>query len=178
MKRFRQTSVLLSLTALMGAMAACARPDPQETPSMKPSVTYLHLLRHTPFFTELTTDQLRWVIGHSREWEVTTGQPIVTPESPNDFNGYWILLDGGWDLIVGGQRYPSGHADPGKWFNRDRVSNHDYRLTANDHSYVMHIAAADMDDMLARGFRLDRHLAAGKQFYSGLNATNGLPAAQ
>ena len=29
---------------------------------MEPSVTYLHLLKHTPFFTSLTTAQLRWVI--------------------------------------------------------------------------------------------------------------------
>lgn len=140
---------------------------------MKPSVTYLHLLRHTPFFTELSTDQLRWVIQHSREWEVQAGQTIVSSDSPSD--GYWVLLDGGWNFELQGQRHASGHADPGKWFNQDLVSMHAFKLSVNDHSYVLNITVKDMDEMLARGFRFDHHLAIGKAFYSEL--TTSLQAA-
>ncbi|MDV7213361.1 hypothetical protein [Azotobacter beijerinckii] len=135
---------------------------------MKPSITYLHLLHHTPFFTELSTDQLRWVIQHSREWEVEAGEIIVSNQHSGDGAGYWVLLDGGWDLKYQGRVHASGHGDPGKWFNKDQVDQQGFELVANDHSYVMHISAQDMDDMLAKGFSFHSHLAAGKTFYGSL----------
>ena len=68
---------LIACAALLPLLvAACdARQQPPDaclttrSTTMEPSVTYLHLLKHTPFFTNLTTAQLRWVIDHSREWE-------------------------------------------------------------------------------------------------------------
>jgi hypothetical protein len=158
----------LLLVAAIAAIATLAFRHRQESPAMKPSVTYLHLLRHTPFFTELTTDQLRWVIQHSREWEVDSGQTIVSSDSADDAAGYWVLLDGGWQVELRGQPHASGHADPGKWFNRDQLGTETFKLAANDHSYVMHITKQDMDEMLASGFQFDRHIEAGKTFYREL----------
>jgi len=43
------------------------------TNSSSGSSGYLHLQRHTPFFTELDVDQLRWVIQHLRERQVQPG---------------------------------------------------------------------------------------------------------
>ena len=104
---------------------------------MKPTVTYLYLLRHTPFFTELNTDQLRWVIQHSREWEVQAGRSIVSSDSSGDGTGYWVLLDGSWDLELQGRHHASGHADPGKWFNRELISTDAFKLKANEEVQAM-----------------------------------------
>jgi hypothetical protein len=89
---------------------------------MKPSTTYLHLLRHTPFFTSLTTVQLRWTIAHSREWEAQSGTVIVESATSQPTDDIWILLDGGWQVEAGGRVYPAGHADPGKWFSAAQAS--------------------------------------------------------
>ncbi|MCW5655834.1 hypothetical protein [Hydrogenophaga sp.] len=64
-------------------VAACSWPgravdDAPENATMKPSVTYLHLLRHTPMFTQLDTFQLRWTIERSREWEARPGTVVST----------------------------------------------------------------------------------------------------
>ncbi|WP_246184007.1 hypothetical protein [Pandoraea anhela] len=136
---------------------------------MKPSVTYLHLLRHTPFFTSLDTWQLRWTIDHSREWEAARGTVIVSGQAgsapPDD--AIWILLDGGWQVEVDGHAYPSGHADPGKWFSASEASGQ-WRLVTTAHSYVMQITRADMADMLARDFAFERHLQDGRTYYRTL----------
>ena len=165
-----KTLAALLIFAVIGATTACVFRTAPKDQSMKPSITFLHLLRHTPFFTELSTDQLRWVIQHSREWEVQAGRTIVSSATAGDGAGYWVLLDGRWDLELGGQHHASGHADPGKWFDRDLVATRAFSLTATDHSFVLNISNQDMDDMVARGFRFDRHLAAGMAFYSKLSA--------
>ncbi|CAG2143116.1 hypothetical protein CUPL110328_04325 [Cupriavidus plantarum] len=142
-----------------------------EKPTMTPSITYLHLLRHTPFFTGLDTDQLRWVIAHSREWEVRPGGTIASstrPGHPDASAGYWVLLDGGWTLRVGDHIVSSRHADPGKWFDQDLLGVQPFALVATEHSYVMHIARDQMDDMLARRFAFGRHLDAGRSLYRAI----------
>ncbi|WP_411571660.1 hypothetical protein [Pectobacterium cacticida] len=58
---------------------------------MKSSITYLHLLRYTQFFTQLDTGQLRWVIQHSREWEVQPGTFLVSDVLAEERVGYCPL---------------------------------------------------------------------------------------
>lgn len=162
---------MLLCVAVVLALAACAASAlKQRAPKlpMKASITYLHLLRHTPFFTELDTDQLRWVIRHSREWEVQPGTLVVSDALASERAGYWILLDGGWTLDYRGQTHASGHADPGKWFEAGQLPG-PYRLWAHEHSYVMQITAADMQAMLARGFPFQRHLEQGRDFYRSIS---------
>jgi hypothetical protein len=177
-------SVFVAMTLFIAA-TACSRilqpisapdgPAPQGTQTMKPSITYAYLLRQTPFFTGLDSTQLHWVIQHSREWEVQAGQVIVSSQHPGDSSGYWVLLDGGWDLEYPGRTHASGHTDPGKWFNQDQFSQQPFKLEANDHGYVMHITTQDMDDMLARGFDFQRHLDAGKTLYRALESESATP---
>jgi hypothetical protein len=168
MPNLRTTLIVLLAVTLLATIAACVIRQPQ---AMTPSITYLHLLRHTPFFTELESDQLRRVIRHSREWEVSPHATIVTSAHPEEGRGYWVLLDGGWELRLKGQVYASGHDDAGKWFNPALLGDDDFELVASAHSYVMHITAADMDDMLAGGYRFGRHLDAGRTFYRALVTT-------
>ncbi|MFC0400853.1 hypothetical protein [Paraburkholderia rhizosphaerae] len=134
---------------------------------MKPSTTYLHLLRKTPFFAELNTAQLRWTIDHSHEWEAQIGAVIVDCTTAGSTEDVWILLDGGWQVESGARTYPAGHADPGKWFSAAHAAD-DCRLVATEHSYVMKISGADMRDMLSLGFAFDAHLDAGRQYYRKL----------
>ncbi|MFM0663794.1 cyclic nucleotide-binding domain-containing protein [Paraburkholderia sediminicola] len=140
---------------------------------MKPSVTYLHLLKHTPFFTSLTTEQLRWVIGHSHEWEAQPGTVIAqcdgSAHSAASDRGMWILLDGGWQIEYAQQSYPAGHASAGKWFSA-AVTDRPCKLVTTEHSYVMKIERADFDAMLEHGFAFDSHLDAGRRYYSELFA--------
>ncbi|WMJ68947.1 hypothetical protein [Stenotrophomonas sp. 24(2023)] len=161
---------LLACACVIGL--TCLSRSSAQPAAMKPSITYLHLLRHTPFFTALSTPQLRWVIDHSHEWEATAGTTITSSAHRAGDDGYWILLDGGWELRYHDQVVRSGHADPGKWFNRDQLSGEDFALVANTHSYVMHISSADMDTMLAQGFAFQAHLAAGTALYDHLHATS------
>ncbi|HYS68449.1 MAG TPA: hypothetical protein VEN30_32145 [Paraburkholderia sp.] len=141
--------------------------------NMKPSVTYLHLLKHTPFFTGLTTAQLRSVIDHSREWEAQAGTVVAQcAQGANDAasdQGMWILLDGGWQVEYGQHTYPAGHASAGKWFSA-AVTNQPCGLVTTEHSYVMKIERADFDAMLAQGFAFGPHLDAGRRYYSELFA--------
>ncbi|MFM0155614.1 hypothetical protein PQR05_32965 [Paraburkholderia sediminicola] len=141
--------------------------------AMKPSVTYLHLLKHTPFFTSLTTEQLRWVIGHSHEWEAQPGTVIAqcdgSARAAASDRGTWILLDGGWQIEYGQQSYPAGHASAGKWFSA-AVTDRPCSLVTTEHSYVMKIERADFDAMLEHGFAFDSHLDAGRRYYSELFA--------
>lgn len=137
-------------------------------PAMKASITYLHLLAKTPFFTKLTSPQLQWVIDHSKEWEVRKGTQIASSDGdPEDF---WILLDGGWQLDSGGKLYPAGHADPGKWYGADAVhaAGVASRLTATEHGYVMVIRYEAFNEMLRQGFNFDLHLRQGEQYYAQL----------
>jgi len=139
--------------------------------AMRPSITYLHLLRHTPFFTALSTEQLQWVIDHSREWEVDAGTvlSIQDADGPSDHDD-WILLDGGWQIERGGEFFPSGHADPGKWFSTREAQGNACALVANEHGYVMHIPANEMQRMLERGFAFDAHLEQGRAWYQEIFA--------
>lgn len=140
---------------------------------MKPSVTYLHLLKHTPFFTGLTTDQLRWVIGHSHEWEAQPGTVVAQCSSgatTAEDQAMWILLDGGWQVEVGLHAYPADHASAGKWFSAAVTTNTACRLVTTEHGYVMKIERADFDAMLAQGFAFGPHLDAGRRYYSELFA--------
>ncbi|WP_208948914.1 hypothetical protein [Paraburkholderia unamae] len=132
---------------------------------MKPSVTYLHLLRHKPFFIGFTKDRLRWTIDHSREWEADAGTVVSTCDaSASDHLDTWILLDGRWQVEAGVRSYPAGHADPGKWFSGGATRGA-CRLVTTEHSYVMKIRHADMEEMLARGFSFKDHLEEGRTYY-------------
>jgi hypothetical protein len=132
---------------------------------MKASTTYLYLLRKTPFFTALTTGQLRWVIDHSREWEAQAGATVDDcSESSADL---WILLDGRWQVEHDGRTWPSGHADPGKWFSSREAGSDPgaCRLVTTEHSYVMRIARVDFAAMIAQGFAFEPHIEAGETYY-------------
>jgi hypothetical protein len=165
----------VAMLALVAAAVVCdsldrrayAQVQTSENRTMKPSTTYLHLLRKTPFFTALNDAQLRWTIDHSREWEAQIGSVIVdcATSAAEHKDDVWILLDGGWQIEAEGRAYAAGHSDAGKWFSADQAPN-DCRLVATEHSYVMKIAAADMHDMLSLGFAFDSHLQAGRAYYA------------
>ena len=137
---------------------------------MKASVTFVHLLRHTPFFTELNDDQLKWVIKHSREWEAPAGTVIDSrAEGVNPSSDLWILLDGGWQIETKNSSYTAGNDDPGKWY-QSSATHSDNRLVTTQRSYVMRIKATEMENMLARGFKFDSHLSEGDDWYSRIDA--------
>jgi hypothetical protein len=152
--------------ALLTLAAGCGQPSHagDEGNTMKASTTYLHLLRKTPFFTSLDTRQLRWTIEHSREWEAQAGTVVAHCAPGQQDDDFWILLDGRWQVEHDGEAYPSGHADPGKWFSAS-AANGNCRLVVTEHSYVMKITRTDMDDMLSRGFAFETHLRQGRAYY-------------
>lgn len=165
-QRLRGAALVLASVLLL---AACSREriaDAENNMTMRPSVTYLYLLRHTPFFTSLSTEQLQWVIDHSREWEVDAGAVLSKrgPQGPSDTD-YWILLDGGWRVEHDGKSFPSDHADPGKWFNTRETRGQSGTLVATEHGYVMRIPEGEMKVMLDRGFAFDAHLEQGHAYY-------------
>lgn len=136
---------------------------------MKPSVTYLHLLRHTPFFTALSTDQLQWVIDHSHEWSADRGAVVVKCDG-NDASddAYWVLLDGGWQVEHAGRTFKSDHADAGKWFSTVEAHGELFSLRITEHSYVMRIERGDMQAMLEKGFVFRTHLDSGTFLYRSI----------
>lgn len=160
---------LMALTLMLGALLGWNQEAPrgqgEGTIMMKESVTWLHLLRHTPFFTELNKQQLRWVIDHSKEWEVQPGTVIATVEVGQALaDDMWILLDGGWQLETCGRLYPAGHSDPAKWYSALDVANPS-RLVTTQKSFVMRIKRSDMNEMLRQGFAFNAHLQSGMEFY-------------
>ena len=165
----------LAAAAVVGAAVAFCLSACAEEKGMKQSVTYLHLLRHTPFFTALDKEQLKYVIAHSTEWEARSGQVISTGAEAGDY--MWVLLDGGWQVEQAGRTSASGHDDPGKWYGGvpSAMPPAGSRLVANQHSYVMRIARRDLEQMLDRGFDFGRHLQQGAGFYAGLNALTTPP---
>ncbi|MCB5206802.1 cyclic nucleotide-binding domain-containing protein [Methylovorus mays] len=162
----RSLAIFLSLLTVGCVLSVAPCHTTQAASTMKPSVTYLHLLRHTPFFTSLNTSQLRWTIDHSREWETDPGAVIASGpgDSAMTDDSIWILLDGRWQLEENGRSHPAGHADPGKWFSANEASG-TWRLVTTEHSYVMRITREDMDIMLAKNFTFDSHLRDGKAYY-------------
>jgi hypothetical protein len=152
--------------SLLVLSAACGRQGyaDQESNTMKASTTYLYLLRKTPFFTGLNTGQMRWTIDHSREWEAQAGTVVANCSSVRKADEFWILLDGRWQVEHDGHTYPAGHADAGKWFSASETQG-DCRLITTEHSYVMKITRADMNDMLIRGFAFNMHLQQGRDYY-------------
>jgi hypothetical protein len=146
--------------------AACGQQGyaEQEGKTMKASTTYLYLLRKTPFFTGLETEQLRWTIHHSREWEAQAGTEVANCAPANESDDFWILLDGRWQMEHDGHTYLAGHADAGKWFSASDTSG-SCRLVTTEHSYVMKITRADMNEMLRRGFAFESHLEQGRAYY-------------
>ncbi|WP_420994841.1 hypothetical protein ACKI2N_021000 [Cupriavidus sp. 30B13] len=172
MKRWIRLAFAMLLPALLAACeagpAAPANAALTQGKPMKASKTYLYLLRKTPFFTGLDTAQLRWTIGHSREWEVDAGTVIAQCQGTGAAStDMWVLLDGGWQLEHAGHAYPAGHAAPGKWFSADRGAG-GCRVVATGHSYVMQIARAEFDAMVAQGFAFGPHLDAGRRYYDGI----------
>jgi hypothetical protein len=162
---------LLMLTAACGQQGYAQ----QEGKTMKASTTYLYLLRKTPFFTGLDTEQLRWTISHSREWEAQAGTVVADCSAADKSDDFWILLDGRWQVEHDGHTYPAGHADAGKWFSAAEASGN-CRLVTTEHSYVMKITRADMNDMLSRGFAFASHLQQGRACYRTVFAA--VPAGQ
>jgi len=157
--RFRLKHIVLYLFLLLGLNACSKQPiaDAVGNFTMTPSVTYLHLLRHTPFFTLLNSEQLKWVIEHSEEWAVTTGGVITNHKGDPD---YWILLDGTWQLSCDQQNHPSKHYYAVKWFNPN-IANDDCKLIATSPSYVMRIKSPVMHEMINRGFTFKHNLGTG-----------------
>jgi hypothetical protein len=164
------TSALALLTALGVASCGAKRElDAGQNMTMTPSITYLHLLRHTPFFTALSTAQLQWVIDHSREWAADKGAVVAKCDSTSVSDmDYWILLDGGWQLQHDGRTFASGHADPGKWFSAAESNGTQCSLIATEHSYVMRIGRPEMQAMLDEGFAFRTHLDSGEQYYRSI----------
>jgi hypothetical protein len=137
---------------------------------MSPSVTYVHLLRHTPFFTELNDEQLKWVTRRSREWDAPAGTVIDSCASGiSASSDLWILLDGGWQVETQNSTYSADNAAPGKWYSC-AATRSENRLIATQRSYVMRIKSADMADMLSKGFMFERHLSAGRVWYEQIDA--------
>jgi len=166
----RLSLFILAAGALLMPLAHVAHSfasDHQDS-SMQASTTYLYLLRKTPFFTRLTTAQLREVIAHSKEWEVKPGTAIAT--SGDAARSVWILLDGGWQVEAGGKVYPALHDQPAKWYGRDAVyaAAQRSRLVVTQHSYVMQISEADFAFMLAQGYDFQVQLSQGEQYYGQL----------
>ncbi|WP_300758113.1 cyclic nucleotide-binding domain-containing protein [Janthinobacterium sp.] len=164
----RLSPFILAAGALLMPLAQVAHSfssDRQDS-SMQASTTYLYLLRKTPFFTRLTTAQLREVIAHSREWEVKPGTAIAA--SGDAARSVWILLDGGWQVEAGGKVYPALHDQPGKWYGRDAVyaAAQPSRLVVSQHSYVMQMTQTDFERLLAQGLDFQTHLAQGEQYYA------------
>ncbi|MFM0741121.1 hypothetical protein PQQ51_28090 [Paraburkholderia xenovorans] len=174
--------ILIACAVLLPLLlAACdGRTEPHAASSttrsmaMKPSVTYLHLLKHTPFFTSLTTAQLRSVIGHSREWEAQPGTVVAQcGDAATNDRAMWILLDGGWQVEFADHAYPADHAGAGKWFSAGldtAGTGTRCRLVTTEHSYVMKIERADFDAMIEQGFAFGPHLDAGRRYYDELFA--------
>lgn len=167
-------AALSFLATACGAFGSAGDDNVAENAIMKPSVTYLHLLRKTPFFTALNKEQLRWTIDHSREWEAQPGTVVVDGGVGVD-EDIWVLLDGGWQVEANGKTYPAGHADAGKWFS-GAMAQGEYKLRTTEHSYVMKITRADLADMLTRGFAFDAHLDAGRAYYRQLFPHSSRPA--
>lgn len=161
---------LLLVTAITSLSGCAQKPSvPSPAPGLIASVTYLHLLAKTPFFTALSTDQLQWVIDHSREWSVVPGAEIAG--SARGADSFWVLLDGGWQVENGGRSVKAGHADAAKWYGgRDMsaLAIGDTRMVATAKSYVMQIQQSDLDEMLRRGFAFGPHLESGMAFYRSL----------
>ena len=157
---------LLAALAAGAATISIAMGGQAQERQMKQSVTYLHLLKKTPFFSALDKDQLKWVIAHSTEWEARAGMEVSNRLDANDY--LWVLLDGGWQVEQGGQVLAAGHADAAKWYGgrASALLPPDSRLLANQHSYVMRIARADFDEMLNRSFDFAEHMRQGVAFYS------------
>lgn len=165
----RRRALLLMVAAV--PLSACAQKPSVSPPApgMSASVTYLHLLAKTPFFTALSSEQLQWVIDHSREWSVVPGAVIASNARGAD--SFWVLLDGGWQVEHAGQSIKAGHADPAKWYGgRDMsvLAIGETRLVATARSYVMEIQQNDLDEMIRRGFAFSPHLEAGMAFYRSL----------
>jgi hypothetical protein len=159
------SALLIGLAPLLGGCAAQPHPTKQGLTS---SVTYLNLLAKTPFFAELSREQLQWVIDHSQEWKAAKGAEITSSaEAPDNF---FVLLDGGWAVVHDGKAHPAGHADPGKWYGGAAMARlkGDTRLVATADSFVMHIRQAELDDMVKRGFPVDRQLRDGLRYYESL----------
>ncbi|WP_244164082.1 hypothetical protein [Caballeronia sordidicola] len=164
--RRARVCLLLLLTVACGQQHFAGEGD---RTAMKASTTYLYLLRKTPFFTGLNHEQLRWTIDHSREWEAQAGTVVAECASTPKDDAYWILLDGRWQVERDGRAYPAGHADAGKWFSASETQG-SCRLMTTEHSYVMKITRADMNEMLARGFAFSAHLSQGREYYGAMFA--------
>lgn len=169
-RRYLSTAILTLLIPM--GLAACGdqrTPDAMQELTMKPSITYLHLLRHTPFFTSLSSEQLRWVIDHSQEWETESGSVIAKQDkSGASASDYWILLDGGWQVHYDANTFTSGHAAAGKWFNINQTQGAACALITSEHSYVMRITEADMNTMLEKGLAFGPHLEEGRVYYRSI----------
>jgi hypothetical protein len=166
-RRWLAAAAALPLGAALPGCASSGATPPG--PGMKASTTYLHLLAKVPMFRGMSSEQLQWVIDHSREWSVEPGAEVAS--SQRGVASFWTLLDGGWRLEVSGRAIDASHADPAKWYGgRDMaaLALPPTRLVATRSSYVMEIAQPELDEMLRRGLPLAPHLRAGLDFYRTL----------
>lgn len=173
--RVRCLAIAVSLCAvLLASMTGCDTHYDRDAAgklSMRPSVTWLFLLRRTPFFTALSTRQLQWVIQHSKEWKVSKGTVIDRCGDGRADADYWILLDGEWAVEQGDKVARAGRSDPGKWFSRTILNGGSCRLVATASGYVMKITNADMQEMLAKGFDFNAQLSVGRIRYQDFFGT-------
>ncbi|AZF43345.1 hypothetical protein C4J87_3193 [Pseudomonas sp. R1-43-08] len=166
----------LALSTVGLALIGCIPQAPTDSETvyqdsrMNASVTYLHLLRHTPFFTELNDEQLKWVIKHSREWDAPAGTVLDSRAAGTAVSSdLWVLLDGGWQVETQTNAYAAGNGAPGKWYSPAQTQS-DNRLVTIQRSYVMRIKAADLQTMLAQNFPFERHLSIGRAWYAHISA--------
>lgn len=169
-----RTFAMLALAAAcaVGAVLAekSASASNEDRGNMKQSVTYLHLMRQTPFFNALNRAQKKYVIAHSTEWELPPGMKIS--DRADARSHVWILLDGGWQVEQGGAAHRAGNAHPAKMYGGAAADLllAESRLVATEHSYVMRIKRADFDRMLELGLDFSAHIDQASLYYKQIAA--------
>jgi hypothetical protein len=158
-----------------GVALTGARESHREGRSMKQSVTYLHLMKKTPFFNLLNRAQKQDVIAHSTEWEVQQGVKIS--DRADASSHVWVLLDGGWQVEQGGKAHLAGNADPAKVYGGPAADflSADSRLVVTKHSYVMRITRADFDRMLQEGLDFSAHIYEASLYYQRIAKESSAP---
>lgn len=149
--------------------------DAQGALTMRPTITYFQLLRHSPFFKDLTGKQLTFVIDNSNEWAVDEGGAISLCDGEGlEKDVYWILLDGQWAVTYSRASYASTNNDSGKWFQTSTLKNAGLpsqmscKLIMEKSGYVMKITKETMTYMRDNNFNITSHLQIGQQYYEAM----------
>lgn len=178
MKVIKHISLLICACSLtLGCKSKV--PDAQGNLTMRPTTSYLHLLRHTPFFTSLTDTQLKFVIDNSKEWAVDKGGVISQCNGDMSVNdSFWILLDGQWALTYQQSSYLSAKNTSGKWYQINTLKSAGIvpqkacTLVMHESGYVMKITEETMTQMRNKNFDFTSHLQDGAQHYGAIAKGN------